>query len=436
MSRNKKIKSFVKKNDVHKIITTVFAQGLLSIANFLIAIVLVKYATKEEYGLFVFLFSFVGIFHGYHSAVISAPLMVLVNQKMGSDKEAYVSSLAVGRNYILVPTLVLFSIALIIYKVLIQGDYKYVIASVFIALVIWMYITKEFYRTLHFTLLNTNTVFIMDLLMLVTVLFGTLIMILNKSVNAFAGFLVLCLSYTSSYVYAKSRVPYQRSKELHIKEALRMNWAHGKWLVVGIFSSIFQNRAYIYVISAIIGLGALADVSAAKLFLMPIGLLNLSSSKIIVAKGSIMVAKNEFAKFKKFLVIFILALIGIWVGYLIFLVIFSNAIIRLLGEKYYNTNSLINLWAAYYLIYTIRYILGAGIIVYKRFKDQAKYDFIGALTVIVSCFFFVLFMGNAGAILSLMIGEFIIAVLYLKLFLNMKQEMLLPASDLSFGEAG
>jgi len=398
MSLISKTKEFIKNNDIHKIITTIFSQGMLSVANFIIAIIIAKYATKEEYGLYVFFFSFIGIFHGYHSAVISAPLMVLVNHKIGRDRDLYVASLSVGRNYILVPILMLFSFTIIIYKTLTHSEQNYIVASLFMAIVIWMYIAKEYYRTLHFTLLNTNAVFWMDLLMLAVILVGSYMIVINGKVSAVGGFVILCFGYVSSYLYGKSRTSYEKPKKLRIKESLKENWSHGKWLVVGIFSSLFQSRAYIYIVSAVISLGALADVSASRLFLMPIGLLNISAGKILVAKGSIMVSKHEHRLFRKFLSYFILALIVIWFLYFVSILFMYDTLIKFLGEKYQNIYGLTVLWGIFFLVFTVRYLLGMVIIVYKRFKKQAKYDIFGAITVIASCFIFVLYMGEAGAI--------------------------------------
>ncbi|HDY75104.1 MAG TPA: hypothetical protein ENH49_01130 [Candidatus Marinimicrobia bacterium] len=431
-----KTKFFIKNNDIQKVVTTISAQAMLSIANFLIALMLAKYAPKKEYGLFVFLFSFIGIFHGYHGALISAPLMVLVNQKKGSEKAGYIASLGIGRNFLLVPILLLFSASLIFYNAIILGQYQYIIPSVLVPLVIWMYISKEFFRTLNFTLLKTNTIFVMDLLMVLTVFGGIYLIILNKTVSAFWGLMVLGSGYTISYIYGKTKTPYKRVKNLFIKEALKENWSYGKWLLLGMFSSIFQSRSYIYIISGMIGLGALADVSASRLFLMPMVLLNGSVVKIMIAKGSLMVSKNENRKFRNFMIYFILVLVAIWFVYFVTILLFSDLLIGYLGEKYSNVHGLIFLWGIYVLIQTIKSMLGTSIIVYKRFKNQAKYDIFGAVTVIISCFFFVLLIGKSGAILSLIAGDFLVMLLYIKLFLKINRESLARTSDLDVRDLG
>ncbi len=378
-----KAKKIMEENDVHKIITIVFAQGMLSITNFSIGILLAKFASKEEFGIYVLFFSFVGFLSGFHNAFFTSPLMVLAGQKEESERTPYVVSISIARNYFFVPVLIIFSASLVVYNLYVLHDTTYILLSVFISLVIMTYTAKEYQRTVHFTLLNTNVIFWMDFAMMVTVFAGVLIPIFAHKVNALTGLLVLCAGYTSSYAYAKLKNPYRDRSRLIIKKALKENIKYGKWLMFGMFSSIFQNRAYIYITTAIIGLSALADVSASRLFLMPMMLLSGSVVKIMVAKGSLMVSKNEHKKFKTFLIYFMAILAIVCMLYVALILLLSDMLIGFLGAKYLNTKRLILLWGIYVLIMSLKSMLTTGIIVYRRFKEQAMYDLIGAVTVII-----------------------------------------------------
>jgi O-antigen/teichoic acid export membrane protein len=427
-----KAKKIMEENDVHKIITTVFAQGMLSITNFSIGILLAKFASKEEYGIYVLFFSFVGFLTGFHNAFFSSPLMVLAGQKEESERTPYVVSISIARNYFFVPVLIIFSASLVVYNLHVLHDTTHIILSVFISLVIMTFTAKEYQRTVHFTLLNTNVIFWMDFVMMVTVFASIVIPIYLQKVNALTGLLVLCAGYTSSYAYAKFKNPYRDRSRLIIKEALKENIKYGKWLMLGIFSSIFQNRAYIYITTAFIGLSALADVSASRLFLMPMSLLSGSIIKIMVAKGSLMVSKNEHKKFRKFLIYFMVVLSVGCILYVALILLLSDVLIGILGPKYLNIKGLILLWGIYVLVMSLKSMLTTGIIVYRRFKEQAMYDLIGAVTVIVTCFILVAYIGSSGAIISLIAGEFIIFMFYVYLFLKIQREInkLEPAADM------
>jgi O-antigen/teichoic acid export membrane protein len=423
----RKILITIRENDIKKIVTAVFSQGMLSIANLMVGIAMAKYASKSEYGLYVFFFSVIGIMGGYHNAIISAPLMVIVNSKKRSDRERYIKSVAMGRNYFFIPFLLVLSLLFILYSSLSNSQSHFALESVLMFIVVMLFVSKEFLRTLFFVELTTTSVFFMDTLLVITVGVGMFVLIANDMVNSFTGLSILAAGYLSSYLFGKAKYKYTASKDLSISAALKENWLHAKWIILGVSASLFQNRSYIYVVSAIMGLSSLADVSASRLFLMPIALLNLSSSKIIVAKGSLMVANNEDSKFRRFLFAFMLSLLGIWFLYFGTVLLISDSLIGFLGEKYNNTKGLIVLWGAYFFIYTMRFILGTGIVVYKRFKKQAKYDIIGSVLTIVSSVVFVFLMGRSGAIYSLMMGEGIVMLLYFRLFLGHQRDLVTPA---------
>jgi len=423
-------RTLIQSNDIHKIITTVFAQGMLSITNFSVGILLAKFATKEEYGIFVLFFSFVGFLDGFHNAFFTSPLMVLAGQKEESERTPYVVSISIARNYFYVPVLIIFAASLIVYNLFILHDSRYILLCVFISLVIMMFTAKEYQRTVHFTLLNTNVIFLMDLAMMVTVFSGISIPIFLNKMNALTGLLVLCAGYTASYAYAKMKNPYRDRSKLIIKDAVKENIKYGKWLILGIFSSIFQNRAYIYITTLFLGLSALADVSASRLFMMPMMLLSGSVIKIMVAKGSIMVSKDEHKKFKKFILYFMVTLSTACILYIAIILMLSDTLIGFLGDKYMNTKGLIAMWGVYVLIMTLKSMLTTGIIVYRRFKAQAIFDLIGAVTVILSCIILVTTIGSAGAILSLIAGEFIIFLFYIYLFLKIQTENNTPAAEM------
>ena len=93
------------RNELRKIITAILSQGILSVSNFVIGILMAKYASKSEYGMYVVLFSFIGILGGYQGGLINAPLMALVNTKKEEEKRIYVSSLSAGKNFLFVPVL-------------------------------------------------------------------------------------------------------------------------------------------------------------------------------------------------------------------------------------------------------------------------------------------------------------------------------------------
>jgi len=404
------------KNDLPKILTAIVSEGMLSVSNFAIGILMAKYAAKTEYAMYVIMFSIIGFFGAYQNAIINGPLMVLINHKNEKEKKRYISSLAVGKNYIFIPSLFLLATTGVLYSAITNSRF-YIMEILILIIVVMIYLSKEFIRTLNFVIMDTYAILKMDLFNVIIVLIGMSLLVYCDIVSNLTAIVVLGAGYLAAYFFAKRKSPYPSSQNnKSIKESLKENWNYGKWALLGTTCSLAQDRGYIYIVSILLGLATLADISAARLFLMPIGLLNLSCAKIVISKGSKNLSLNKNNEFRKFVFYFISILLIIWLFYFLFIVLTSNLIIGFLGEKYINTKDLILLWGVFFFVYTIRFQLCTALAVYKQFKELAKIDILVSTLTITSCFLLAFTIGRSGALLALILGEFVAMILYLKLY--------------------
>ena len=421
---NGKILEVLFRNELRKIITAILSQGILSVSNFVIGILMAKYASKSEYGMYVVLFSFIGILGGTRAGFINAPLMALVNAKKEDEKRIYVSSLSAGKNFLFVPVLLLISSGMILYGFINDIQGYYIKEGIVVFLVAFLYLSKEFFRTLQYVSMNTNAILRIDLANVVPVFAGMALLVHLDAVSSLTGILVLGFGYFAAYLLSKrGNLYYAPVNGESIKNALKENWDHGKWMVLGVTSSLVQDRGYIYIVSALLGLSALAEISAARLFLMPIGLLAFSSARIAVAKGAKMVSLKENKEYQEFIFSFISVLLIIWFLYFLFVLLTSNMFIGFLGGKYSKTQNLIYLWGVFFFVYIVRVLLGTVMVVYREFRKQANYDMVGSALAIISCFVLINTVGRTGAIISLIIGETATMILYVKMYADIKKEV-------------
>jgi O-antigen/teichoic acid export membrane protein len=195
---------------------------------------------------------------------------------------------------------------------------------------------------------------------------------------------------------------------------------------------LLQDRGYLYMVSLVLGLDALADLAAARLFFMPLGLLNLSTTRIAISKGSQLAALHRWREFRTFLFAFTSVLLLVWLLYsAVVLATFHRVVELVLGAKYSSAGSTLALWAVFFGVFTVRRQLCTALGVYKLFKETAGYDIVAALAALISCLVLVLAIGQAGAVVSLIIGEAVAMVLYLRLYLRMGTERVVPAGDLA-----
>lgn len=411
-------------NDLKNIITAIFSQGMLSISNFVIGIIMAKYTTKNEYGMYVMLFSFIGILGGYQNGLINAPLMSLVNKKIDSEKNIYIHSLSVGKDLIFIPILLIMSLSFIGFGYFNNTPGYYVSEAFVLFFVTLIFLIKEYYRTLNYVVMNTTAIFKMDMVNVIVVFLGMGILVYYEIVLSLTGIMVLGFGYFSAFLFSSNRKTFKSHiNRATIKATLLENWNYGKWVILGVTSSLAKDRGYIYIVSAILGLSTLAEISATRLFLMPIGLLSLSSGQIVIAKGSKLLATDNEKEFRDFIFSFLSILLIVSGLYFVFIVFTTKYIIGILGEKYFNLNGMIYIWGVYFLIYAIRMLIGTALIVYGEFKKQGAYDLVGSIFTLIFCIVLVFTNGRFGAIISLIIGEIVVMACYIKLYRNKKNTL-------------
>jgi O-antigen/teichoic acid export membrane protein len=83
-------------------------QALLSLANLLISIIFIKYASKAEYGYYSIAYSIILFVTSIQNAVVNTPLAVLLVTKKATDKKYYVASLFYGQFLVILPCACLF----------------------------------------------------------------------------------------------------------------------------------------------------------------------------------------------------------------------------------------------------------------------------------------------------------------------------------------
>src|SRR5438876_4686365 len=78
-------------------------QAILSGANFVIAIILMKTVAKEEYGYYSIAFAVSLFLVSLQNAVVTTPLAVLLAGKRGAEKDDYVAALYWGQIIAAIP---------------------------------------------------------------------------------------------------------------------------------------------------------------------------------------------------------------------------------------------------------------------------------------------------------------------------------------------
>ena len=393
---------------VQKILSAMFTQGLLSVSNFAIGLAIAKYAPKSEYAMFVILFSIIGIVGNYQNALINTPLAVLFHKKESTEKALFLSGLGFGQWLLFFPFVILTLIVTVTYSFIYQefSILKYVMI---LSIATLAYLLREFVRSVNYSKMRIDLIIKMDILFICCVAIGLWLLIAFHSVTSSFSITVLGIGYFISaifeYFYARDVYIFNWQS---IKKAFAETWQYSSWSLLSVSTYMLQSRGYIYIISALLGLNELADISAAKLFMMPLGLAIQSSNKIILAKGCevLNVGHDGISRFKKFILSMTCFLVILWVIYVLFLWSSHRLFVTYaLGDKYSNLDGFILLWGLFFLVEILRFPINRALMVCKEFKVLANYDIISAIITTMACFILTGTMRGPGAIVALIVGE-------------------------------
>lgn len=415
---------FSRSRVVGQISGSILTQAVLSITNFIVAFSVARYAAKSEYGMYVILFSIMGIAAAYQGALINTPLTVLAPKKESTEKHLFLSGLAFGQWLFFLPPALLSIIIGSIYSFF-HHDLSILKYILVLLAASSTYLLREFIRTVNYSKLRIYLLVKMDALFVLLIALGIGLLIALQKISCSSSITLLGIGYFLASVFAifyAHEVYYLRWEP--IKKALTETWQYSRWTLVGVTGDLLKTRTYIYIVTASLSLQILADLSAARLFVMPLGLFLNSTGKIILAKGAELLNKGRVGRFKKFVSSICCFLIIIAILYFTFLWLFCDYFISFLGDKYSGIKLFVFLWAIYFMIYVLRYPITAALAACKEFKAMAKYDIISAVITIASCLVLTYVIGGYGTIISLALGElvmFLLAISRLILFLNQNQ---------------
>ena len=383
-------------------------QGMLSAANFLIAIILIKTVAKVDYGYYSIAFSISLFLISVQNAIVNTPLAVLLVTKKGGEKKAYAASLCYGQFLALLPAVCLGLAVIIILR---SWGLDSTQASVATALCIGAVglLFREFLRAYYFAeevplqVLKMDALYVALLLCLIALsyLFLTISVAVILILMGVSGLL-------SALVFSRNRDWEYRQES--IREGYRENWKLGKWALLGVFVTHVQNYSYLYLLGALLGSVAVAEVSAARLLLMPLMFVQEGWGKIAVPHGSKLREQNRIERFfKEQILVSLIVTLGT-AAYLVLVLTFRRTIVgSLLSGKYENSLDYVLFWGAIFIIRFITQNASYGLQVTKNFPTISKMNFVTMLVTVGSAYLLIGTHGIEGGLAALIVGGVLLA---------------------------
>lgn len=384
-------------------------QGMLSAANFFIAIILIKTVPKVDYGYYSIAFSISLFLISVQNAIVNTPLAVLLVTKKGGEKESYAASLCYGQFLVLLPAVCLGLVTIIIIRPWgLDSTQASIAAALCIGAVGLLF--RQFLRAYYFAEEVPLQVLKMDALYMAIFLCFIALSYLFLTISVAAIFILMGVSGLMGALPFTRNRGWQYRRE-SIREGYRENWTLGKWALLGVLVTHVQNYSYLYLLGALLGSVAVAEVSAARLLLMPLLLVQEGWGKIAVPHGSKLREQNQIGRFfKEQVLASVIFTLGI-AAYLVLVLTFRRTIQgSLLSGKYENSFDYVLFWGAIFAIRFITQNASYGLQVTRNFHTISKINFVTMLVTVGSAYFLIRTHGIEGGLGALIGGGVLLAV--------------------------
>ena len=397
-----------------RVLIGVFDQGLISVANLMIGVLLIRYVSKEDYGIYVIANSVILLVLGLSNGLINTQMSIRFAEKV--EKKEYCQKMLAS----LFSITLIFSVLtfLIIYFLTHIGLIELKIAKVMYAVSVSLIsiLMHEFLRRYYLLSTDTLSVLVIDVIYL-AIVFMYVMLLIYFSIDGL--YIQVIYAYGASafvavlYGLYNTRLDFFQSYK-NIKIVIVESWGHARWAILGVITTWLQNQSYVFLLAILMTTEEVAEANASRLFLSPISLVIVSISKIYMPRLAILKrSKSVLFLLRKItrVAIFLSCLIMLY-GLSLYFV--SPYIVEIFMKGYDNLNSYILIWSFVFLAQAFRVNFSIVLQVIKEFKFVTISMFLSSALLLALSVFMIKGYGVSGSIYALLFGELFIMFLFVR----------------------
>lgn len=387
--------------------TSVAVQAMLSATNFVVALLLIRYAAESQYGYFVIVQATLMLLVTAQGAWILGPLTVLAPRKSEQQKREMVGTVELGLRRamericaVLLPLPPLgFLLGLWTSEGAVLGA-----ASVLAG---WMILRREYLRSVLLIYLRPNTLFRVDAMYATVLLAGVALAVALPVPAAGPAVLALLAAAWVGARYANRALGVSPGWATTDAQPL---WKEmrplGTWAAVGATLSWVYMQGYNYILAYDFGAVAVAHVNAARLMLMPVVLMQIGVEQLLVPHATGWLHHEGLPAMLRRVGLFVLGLVLLDALYVVVLWFcrdwITTDVMRIQIEQ---RDLLILLWGLNFALSVARGGLMCGLVAMARFRDLAWVTAASAVVALLTTWFGAAHVGAPAAILGMIAGE-------------------------------
>lgn len=390
-------------------------QALLSALNFAIGLLFIRLASKEEYGLYTQFFGLLMLSQSLQNALTNSPLIALGAKLSDARMRTLSEHLLRLQTWV---SLVLGAVSIV--GVWLTDQFAHVpqlemsVALGFVCALVGQWL-REFARHYHFLNMRPHAALLTDILYGASLVCGLVITVLWLEVTTTWLLLVMGIASAIAGLHGilQSKISLGRASA-DARNLMQRAWSMSRWTLPGTIVDWLSRNTFAIVVGAILGLAAAADISAARLLLMPAALCVTAWGKVFTPRFSRWWGAGDTRLLDTVSRVSVIALVAIMAAYTAVLVLGFDLLQRfVLGGEYATAKPLLLTWAIYFAITAIRQVGTVTMAAGERFQSLFHYGWIATLIGLPAAIVLTWLAGTQGAIFGLILGESALALLIL-----------------------
>lgn len=398
-----------KKVFLFRSMASVIDQALLSGLNLLIGLALIRYASKETYGLYTQLFAAGLLTTIILDSLIGSALTTLSARLPADERGRFVARAAkihwVASALLAIPA----GLVVGVLAKLLDFPVSPVVLGLSFSSFVFAQASREYCRTALFIESQAVAVAKMDMVFVLVTIAGAAAFFMVGDIGTPHIFFLLTIANVVASAAFSSTL--WRSTGCDIKWGqyladVNVLWSLSRWAVMGSVVGWLGNNSYLYFSGAIAGVVALADLNAARLLLMPIVIVGMAWTTLARPAMGEMIANSKIRKLRQFVLKSTLAMESfnlIYLGGLF--VVYPWLIAHLFGEKYGDISNLILLWACYFAVNTARNVSTILLITYGIFRELFWQSVLSLIILVTLILTLTPLFGVTGALTAMILAE-------------------------------
>ena len=414
---------------------SVVDQALLSGANFLVGVILVRFTSDRDYALYVLLQATLVLVTSLHNALVCKPLAVLAPRKAPEARRKMIGAVRKSQNRRLWPVLGLALAVTALGRISGMLSTSLTLVTGFGVLAAWTTVQSNYIRNVLLIYSRVRTLVAVDglyvAILLIGILwaafgFGTPAVWLAVALMAAAGICAVggnrAFANTTGWVTGDAGSFWAEMRSL------------SAWAVIGSVIYWAFSRSYNYILASRLDLSAVASVNAVRLMVMPAVLIPVGLQGMLTPLAAAWNAEEGFDKLVHRLLRLTLLVGALYLVYFALIWAFRDWVTsRVFHKQIVGRDFLLLLWIIVSLVALVREILVSALYAVGHFKWLAWQIGCCAAVALAVMWFGIPFWGAAAVLIALIVGEILNVAGIIYLIRRSQQQFRLCGSAVAQG---